>query len=686
MPTIDQLSPAAAAADTDQLLISQNGASRKISRAKLLDGTQPEIALPANTLLGRASAGTGAVEPLAIGAGLAVQSGALTTTTATTGFDITSLPAGNVPAPTDIVPLGQGGGNVGVSYTQFLSGLPGVANVSANNLTVKATGSTVTQKMADFAANTLPKSGGQMNGPLVLAADPFLAKQASTKQYTDAGDAARIARAGDAMSGPLTLAADPTTALGAATKQYVDAGVAGSIQRAGDAMAGPLTLAGDPTAALGAATRQYTDAGDAARVQKAGDAMTGALTLAADPTQPLHAATRQYTDAADAARVLKAGDAMTGALTLAADPAQPLHAATKQYVDAADTARVLKGGDTMTGALTLPGNPTQALHAATKQYVDAGFKSYPGVSWSNGSDNTLALQSFGRYGIATGGHAEVRAYYLPAYAGGTPGAVQNAFQAYTQIAGAPNDYHWTVLAVVDYGGSGGTGQHVANYAQAVRRSYNPGGSTANPQMWAGTFEYVDLTSQPSSATNQARCIEIDFKANGADDGDPYGFGLREVISVVAVRGNASGAALEVGKGIGFYTEGSSNPATVNNAHYRRVVHVGANVSFAALDTTQATQQPGAHAIWMRDGHDVAFNSAGSVYLRYAGGALAVNGAPLQLPSYSVAALPAAPGAGAKAFASNGRKPNEAAGAGTGVEVYFDGTRWNSVSTSTQVAA
>ncbi len=684
MPTIDQLNPATVAADDDQVLISQNGASRKISRALLLEGTQPEIALPTRSLLGRASAGTGAAETLAIGTGLTVQSGALTATAG--DFDISTLPAGAVPAGVDIVPLGQGGGNVGVSYAQFLSGLPGVSNISSNNMTVKATGSTVTQKMADFAANTLPKSGGQMSGPLVLATDPFLAKQASTKQYSDAADALRVLRAGDSMTGPLTLPADPTSALHASTKQYVDSGDTARIARSGDAMSGPLTLAGDPTAALGAATKQYVDTANATRVDKAGDTMTGALTLPGNPTQPLQAASKQYVDTADTARVQKAGDSMTGPLTLSANPTQPLHAAAKQYVDAADTARVQKAGDAMTGALSLSADPTAPLHASTKQYVDAHFQSYPGVGWSNGSDDTLRLQSYGRYGIAPAGHAEARAYYLPAYAGGTPGAVQNAFQAYTQIAGAPNDFHWTILAVVDYGGSGGTGQHVAHYAQAVRRTYNPGSYTNNPELWAATFEYVDLTNQPSSVTNQARAIEIDFKANGADDGDSFGFGLREIVSVVAVRTDPNGAALQVGKGIGFYSEGASNPSTVNRASYRRVVHVGANFTVAAFDTLEATQQSGAHAIWLRDGHDVALNSAGTAFLRYSGNSITVNGAPLRLPSFTVAALPAAPGAGAKAFASNGRKPAEGAGAGTGVEVYHDGTRWNSVSSSTQVAA
>jgi hypothetical protein len=60
--------------------------------------------------------------------------------------------------------------------------------------------------------------------------------------------------------------------------------------------------------------------------------------------------------------------------------------------------------------------------------------------------------------------------------------------------------------------------------------------------------------------------------------------------------------------------------------------------------------------------------------------------PPVLPSYTVVGLPASVQAGAKAFASNGRKPSELAGSGTGVEVFFDGSRWISVCSGSQVAA
>ncbi|MBE7158474.1 MAG: hypothetical protein INR62_08595, partial [Rhodospirillales bacterium] len=60
--------------------------------------------------------------------------------------------------------------------------------------------------------------------------------------------------------------------------------------------------------------------------------------------------------------------------------------------------------------------------------------------------------------------------------------------------------------------------------------------------------------------------------------------------------------------------------------------------------------------------------------------------PVTLPSYTVANLPSGVSAGAKAFVSNGRKPGEATGAGSGVEVFYDGQRWISSCSGTQVAA
>lgn len=70
MPTIDQLAQATAASDTDELLVSQNGIARKVTRAQVISGLQPQIAVNQNQLLGRQSPGTGAPEQINVGANL----------------------------------------------------------------------------------------------------------------------------------------------------------------------------------------------------------------------------------------------------------------------------------------------------------------------------------------------------------------------------------------------------------------------------------------------------------------------------------------------------------------------------------------------------------------------------------------------------------------------------------------
>ena len=72
MPTVNQLTPATAASDTDELPASQAGILRSVTRAQLLAGTQPAIAVPTGTLLGRASSTLGAPETITLGQGLSL--------------------------------------------------------------------------------------------------------------------------------------------------------------------------------------------------------------------------------------------------------------------------------------------------------------------------------------------------------------------------------------------------------------------------------------------------------------------------------------------------------------------------------------------------------------------------------------------------------------------------------------
>ena len=56
----------------------------------------------------------------------------------------------------------------------------------------------------------LPLTGGELSGPLMLAADPAVALHAATKQYVDAGGSGYLPLTGGELSGPLMLAAMST--------------------------------------------------------------------------------------------------------------------------------------------------------------------------------------------------------------------------------------------------------------------------------------------------------------------------------------------------------------------------------------------------------------------------------------------------------------------------------------------
>ena len=364
MPTIDQLAPATAATDTDEHVVSQAGIALKMTRAQILAGVQPELALQSGVILGRISPGVGAPEPLEVGTNLILSNGTLSASAAP--YLVSTLPSGTVPAPGDLVPLSQEGTNTVVPYSQFLSGLTEVPNIDASQMLVTATGTAISAKISDFAAGTLPSAGGSMTGPLILAALPTASLQAAPKAYVDSEVATALPKTGGTLSGPLTLVSDPTSASQAATKHYVDTQTATLLPIAGGTLSGALTLASDPSTALQAATKEYVDT----RVLRSGDTLTGALILAATPVSALQAATKGYTDAQVATALPLGGGSLTGPLSLASDPTSPLQAATKHYVDLQLATSLPISGGTLTGPVTLAAVPTAAMQAATKQYVD----------------------------------------------------------------------------------------------------------------------------------------------------------------------------------------------------------------------------------------------------------------------------------------------------------------------------
>lgn len=77
MPTIQQLPAAVQPSADDELPVSQGGVTRAVSVGELLAATQAVITTATNTLLGRVSLGPGGPEPVPMGTGVAINSGAL---------------------------------------------------------------------------------------------------------------------------------------------------------------------------------------------------------------------------------------------------------------------------------------------------------------------------------------------------------------------------------------------------------------------------------------------------------------------------------------------------------------------------------------------------------------------------------------------------------------------------------
>ncbi len=183
MPTIDQLAPATASSDSDELIVNQSGVTLRATRAQILAGVQPELALPSGSVLGRASTGVGIVETLTVGANLVLSAGTLSAVASS--YAVAQLPAGTVPAAADLIPLGQGGINTAVPLAQFANGLMNVGSLNASALLVQPTGSGITETLGALAAGVLMTAGGTISGSLTLAAAPTAPRGAATKQYVD---------------------------------------------------------------------------------------------------------------------------------------------------------------------------------------------------------------------------------------------------------------------------------------------------------------------------------------------------------------------------------------------------------------------------------------------------------------------------------------------------------------------
>ena len=235
--------------------------------------------------------------------------------------------------------------------------------------------------------------GGSVQGYLtLLSGNPLAAEHATTKEYVDGLNAAKISITGGEMTGALVLSYTPTELNHAVHKQYVDSALHGhatneNIHVTSTTNTWLTDVSTNVTAieakTLGGVTSSIQNQLDA-RLNKAGGTMTGNLFLAGDPTLPLQAATRRYVDDELSGKLSATGGTLTGPV-VSVEPTADGHITNKIYVDLQDlavwsnvqslltTSYLSLAGGTMTGLLTLSGGPTDSLHAATKAYVDGAI-------------------------------------------------------------------------------------------------------------------------------------------------------------------------------------------------------------------------------------------------------------------------------------------------------------------------
>ena len=206
MPTIDQLEPAQAVADTDELLASQGGTSRRVTRAQLVAGLQPQMTLAQGQFLGRASAGSGVLEPIALGPNLSLIGATLDAAAAP--YFVSGLPAGATPAPADLVPIGQGGRNAAIPYAQFMAGLSSLPASNVSAFSVIPSGGSVIRSVGDLAADAIAvESFGAKGDGITDDTAAFVAAVTS-------GRPVRLASRTYVVNGQWTIAAPSAVLLG----------------------------------------------------------------------------------------------------------------------------------------------------------------------------------------------------------------------------------------------------------------------------------------------------------------------------------------------------------------------------------------------------------------------------------------------------------------------------------------
>jgi hypothetical protein len=627
--------------------------------------------------------------------------------------------------------------------TQILISLPRTGGTLTGALTLSGDpgnpAQAATKHYVDNQVSTaLPLAGGSLTGLLSLAAAPTTALHATTKQYVDGQFATVLPNSGGTLTGLLTLAGLPTAPLHAATKSYVDANpdAEGVINVKLPPYNAKIDGVTDDTAAFKAAYQNaaagatiYVPSGTTVLQQPGawGIALTKRVrwivagTVLPDGT-PLAAAIPAGGGPSKLALPgVVVGNTPSG-LATSQGASQPTDFAVSQssYVvnhSGGPNADVISNVRTDTIIYSSPGN-----------FVWAGLDR---LIWAGTQTPYVATpaQHVGRYiqtirqAATTGSNGS----YLPQPqlwgacveyrdATGLPSSATNASLTMEMdwFGNGLDDANCRTIQSLVIGQNNTSGPAVE--VGTIIGAYLSGGSSGSAKTVIGVglpFSNAVLDSTNAQQINNAPVIKMSAGQAIAFEGTNSNRLLFDA-TTNTLRWNQGALSYAVGKGISvgwgnvysfsallpYYAAGNlillvgSNPFSITLPSAATVA-AGTGYTFSVTGTGSVSILPsgtdgiesGSVTLHSNDRYHII--SDGSSFWHEIFWTNAVSPrflGPIVLPSYSVANLPSGVAAGAKVFASNGRKPNEGANAGSGVEVFFDGQHWISSCSGSVVAA
>ncbi len=533
------------------------------------------------------------------------------------------------------------------------------------------------------------------------------------------------------MTGPITLAANPIASMQAVTKQYVDAQVATTLPVSGGTLTGSLSAPSISIAGTASvAGRLTTSAISATQIGSSGGTLASEVALQRTGSGPA--------DAPILASALTVNHP-SGGTTVYSNAAFPTVVnnaldASGHLIDSPSTP--VRSISSVLVVNAVAGSASQPQHAAisgsaTKNAPPGGYPSgrlgpqtcglsLP-ISDTTNQPSVVSSATIGSQAAVSANHldsANVRVGHqvalsdaIPLSSGGVPAEWSSAIALtttadswYKRHISAAGNYS---IAVLDTrAASGGTAKVTTTLsAPSATISVDPilpfssagvNGQPVSPtnaatiQVGSNTYTLIGVTLDGAGHTSGKLTFSTpvgvaDATAGNLVIGASRAIWLGSGQQLALDTGGAANLLYDVGAG----AIRSTAPLQVTGAlGVSGATQLGATTIKGSLSVTGGISAPAGLT-----GSSVSLSGAIS-----AGGSLAVAGAltaqsgatisggVLALPCYSVAALPIA-SAGALAYATNGRKPGEALGAGSGVLVWGTSNKqWLSILSGTPVQA